>query len=230
MEYLNGQNAILLIPHFQAPQLSSLISFAALGMLFGVVGVYFNKWILQATSWFKNYHGNNIKRLVITGALFGAVFSVIHVNYPLLSGGSLPAIAELFSTPAPWLVMTLLFALRMLGTIACFGSGAPGGIFAPILTLGTFLGLTYGVLINDIAPNISADIGTYAVAGMGALIAASLRTPLTGVVLVVEMSNNYQLILPIMVTCLGATFIAQAIGGKPLYASLLELKQKGWKL
>jgi CIC family chloride channel protein len=118
----------------------------------------------------------------------------------------------------------------MLGTIACFGSGAPGGIFAPILTLGTFLGLTYGVLINDIAPNISADIGTYAVAGMGALIAASLRTPLTGVVLVVEMSNNYQLILPIMVTCLGATFIAQAIGGKPLYASLLELKQKGWKL
>ena len=69
----------------------------------------------------------------------------------------------------------------------------------------------------------------YAVAGMGAFIAATLRTPLTAVVLVVEISNNYHLILPILVTCLGATFIAQAIGGKPLYAALIELKQKDWK-
>lgn len=230
MECLNGQNSILLIPHFETPPLGSLITFATLGMLFGIVGVYFNKWILQATSWFKNYHGTNLTRLVFTGASFGALFSLIHVTYPILSGGSLPVIAELFSTPAPWMTMILFFALRMLGTVVCFGSGAPGGIFAPILTLGTFLGLTYGILIHDIAPGFSADVGIYAVAGMGALIAASLRTPLTGVVLVVEMSNNYQLILPIMVTCFGATFIAQAIGGQPLYASLLELKQKDWKL
>lgn len=230
MEYLNGQNAILLIPSFGTPALSSLPTFAVLGMIFGIVGVYFNKWILLATSWFKNYHGTNLTRLVLTGALFGAIFSVLHVTYPILSGGSLPAIAQLFSTPAPWLVMTLFFVLRMLGTIACFGTGAPGGIFAPILTLGTFLGLTYGVLILDIIPNYSTDAAIYAVAGMGALIAASLRTPLTGVVLVVEISNNYQLILPIMVTCFGATFIAQAMGGQPLYASLLELKHKNWKI
>lgn len=230
MEYLNGQNAILLIPSFATPPLGSLPTFAALGMLFGIVGVYFNKWILRATSWFKNYHGSNIYRLVFTGAIFGAVFSLLHVTYPILSGGSLPAITELFSTPQPWMIMALFFALRMFGTIACFGSGAPGGIFAPILTLGTFFGLTYGVLIHDLVPNFSTDAGTYAVAGMGALIAASLRTPLTGVVLVVEISNNYQLILPIMVTCFGATFVAQAMGGKPLYAALLELKHKNWEL
>lgn len=230
MEYLNGQNAILLIPKFETPPLYSLTTFAALGMLFGVVGVYFNKWILISTSWFKAYHGTNIKRLVITGALFGGLFSLLHVTYPILSGGNLPEIAKLFTTPTPWMIMVLFFMLRLLGTLACFGSGAPGGIFAPILTLGTFLGLTYGVLIEDIAPNLATDPGMYAVAGMGALIAASLRTPLTAVVLVVEISNNYQLILPILVTCLGATFIAQAIGGQPLYASLLELKHKNWKL
>ncbi|WCE31491.1 H(+)/Cl(-) exchange transporter ClcA [Vibrio sp. SCSIO 43137] len=230
MEYLNGQNAVLQIPHFETPPLSSLITFATLGMLFGIVGVYFNRWILATTSWFKNYHGSNLTRLVMTGALLGALFSFLHVTFPIFSGGSLPAIAEIFTTPAPWMMMFLIFALRMFGTITCFGSGAPGGIFAPILTLGTFLGLTYGVLIGDVAPHIPIDPGMYAVAGMGALIAASLRTPLTGVVLVVEISNNYQLILPTMVTCLGATFIAQAIGGQPLYASLLELKQKDWKL
>lgn len=230
MEYLHGQNAILLIPGFETPPLNSLITFIALGMLFGVVGVYFNKMILKATCWFKNYHGTNLTRLTLTGALFGALFSVLHVTYPILSGGSFPAISELFYLPQTWLVVILFFVLRLLGTIACFGSGAPGGIFAPILTLGTFLGLTYGVLIEDFAPSLSTEAGMYAVAGMGALIAASLRTPLTGVVLVVEISNNYQLILPILVTCFGATFIAQAIGGQPLYASLLELKHKNWKL
>ncbi|MDV7103557.1 H(+)/Cl(-) exchange transporter ClcA [Vibrio sp. TH_r3] len=230
MEYLNGQNAVLLIPTFDTPQLQSLPTFAALGMLFGIIGVYFNKTILRTTSWFKHYHGTSMIRLVTTGALFGALFSLLHVTYPILSGGSLPAITQLFSTPAPWMVMALFFTLRMFGTIACFGSGAPGGIFAPILTLGTFFGLTYGVLIHDIAPALATDAGIYAVASMGALIAGSLRTPLTGVVLVVEISNNYQLILPTMVTCFGATFIAQAIGGRPLYASLLELKQQDWKL
>lgn len=230
MEYLNGQNAVLLIPSFNAPALSSLPTFAVLGMIFGIVGVYFNKWILLSTSWFKNYHGTNLTRTVFTGAVFGAIFSMLHVTYPILSAGSLPAIADLFISPAPWLVMTLFFVLRLFGTIACFGTGAPGGIFAPILTLGTFLGLTYGVLILDMIPNYSTDAAIYAVAGMGALIAASLRTPLTAVVLVVEISNNYQLILPIMVTCFGATFIAQAIGGRPLYASLLELKHKNWKV
>lgn len=230
MEYLNGQNAILQIPSFNAPPLFSLLSFAALGMIFGIVGVYFNRWILQMTSWFKNYHQSSLIKLAITGALFGGLFSILHVTNPILSGGSLPAIAELFSTPEPWLIMASLFVLRMVGTVACFGSGAPGGVFAPILTLGTFLGLTYGVLMESLLPDYATDPGMYAVAGMGALIAASLRTPLTGVVLVVEISNNYQLILPILVTCLGATFIAQAIGGQPLYASLLELKHKDWKL
>ncbi len=230
MEYLHGQNAILQIPRFDTPPLNSLMTFIILGMLFGVVGVYFNKMILKATSWFKHYHGTNLTRLALTGALFGALFSMLHVSYPMLSGGSFSVISKLFYTPQTWLAMTLFFVLRMIGTISCFGSGAPGGIFAPILTLGTFIGLTYGVLIEDFAPNFSTASGMYAVAGMGALIAASLRTPLTGVVLVVEISNNYQLILPILVTCFGATFIAQAIGGQPLYASLLELKQKNWKL
>lgn len=230
MEYLNGQNAILQIPEFQTPPLSSLLSFAALGMIFGLVGVYFNKMILISTVWMKQFHGNSMVKLVTTGTLFGAVFSVLHVSLPILSGGSLPVIADLFTNPAPLAIMAFFFVLRLIGTIACFSSGAPGGIFAPILTLGTFLGMTYGVLIADIAPDMSSEAGMYAVAGMGALIAASLRTPLTGVVLVVEISNNYQLILPILVTCLGATFIAQAIGGQPLYASLLELKHKNWKL
>ncbi|VTO19015.1 H(+)/Cl(-) exchange transporter ClcA [Klebsiella variicola] len=60
--------------------------------------------------------------------------------------------------------------------------------------------------------------GTFAIAGMGALLAASVRAPLTGIVLVLEMTDNYQLILPMIITCLGATLLAQFLGGKPLYS------------
>lgn len=230
MESLNGQSAILALPVFDAPPLISLISFAFLGMIFGVVGVVFNRTILRATAWFKQYHGSNLVRLTMTGAVFGGVFSLLHVTYPILSGGSFPAITELFYSPAPWLIMAGLFLLRFAATIACFSTSAPGGIFAPILTLGTFLGLTYGMLMTEFGLNLVNNPNIYAIAGMGALIAASLRTPLTAVVLVVEICNNFQLILPILVTCFGATFVAQAIGGRPLYASLLELKHQDWKL
>ena len=63
--------------------------------------------------------------------------------------------------------------------------------------------------------------GTFAIAGMGALLAASLRAPLTAIVLVLEMTDNYQLILPMIITCLGATLLAQFLGGKPLYSTIL---------
>ncbi|PJC87375.1 H(+)/Cl(-) exchange transporter ClcA [Vibrio sp. HA2012] len=229
MELLNGQNAILKIPSYSAPPLYTLISFVILGLVIGVIGVYFNRWILSGTAWFKNHHGDSKLRFVLTGVLLGGLFSLIHLYFPFLSGGSLTVISDLFYSPSTWIVMAGLSILRMFGTISCFSSGAPGGIFAPLLTLGTFLGLTFGGLIAALSPDTISDPNIYAVAGMGALIAATLRTPLTSVVLVVEISNNYHLILPILVTSLGASFIAHAMGGKPLYASLIELKQKDWK-
>jgi len=70
-------------------------------------------------------------------------------------------------------------------------------------------------------PAYHLDAGTFAIAGMGALLAASVRAPLTGIVLVLEMTDNYQLILPMIITCLGATLLAQFLGGKPLYSTIL---------
>ncbi len=70
-------------------------------------------------------------------------------------------------------------------------------------------------------PQYGIEAGTFAIAGMGALFAATVRAPLTGIVLVLEMTDNYQLILPMIITCLGATVVAQLLGGKPLYSSIL---------
>ncbi len=119
------------------------------------------------------------------------------------------------------MALFLLFALRVVITLACFASGAPGGIFAPMLTLGTLFGTCFGQICAVLFPHYQLEAATFAVAGMGALFAASVRAPLTGIVLVLEMTNNYQLILPMIITCLGATLAAQFFGGTPLYSSLL---------
>lgn len=89
-----------------------------------------------------------------------------------------------------------------------------------MLALGTILGTAFGLSCAHFFPQYDIEAGTFAIAGMGALFAASVRAPLTGIVLVLEMTDNYQLILPMIVTCLGATLIAQFMG-KPLYSAIL---------
>ena len=83
-----------------------------------------------------------------------------------------------------------------------------------MLALGTLLGTAFGMAAIPLFPAYHLDAGTFAIAGMGALLAASVRAPLTGIVLVLEMTDNYQLILPMIITCLGATLLAQFLGGK----------------
>ncbi len=89
-----------------------------------------------------------------------------------------------------------------------------------MLALGTLLGTAFGMAAAVLFPQYHPEAGTFAIAGMGALMAASVRAPLTGIVLVLEMTDNYQLILPMIITCLGATLLAQFLGGKPLYSTI----------
>ncbi|MDN5370441.1 MAG: chloride channel protein family [Shewanella sp.] len=222
LRYFRGQEAVMDIPTFKVPPLASLWLFVVLGIVFGIVGIYFNRWILRATAAFKKYHHNRLLKVTLTGALFGGVFAFFQLYVPDISGGGIALITDFVREPMAWAILVLLFALRMLATISCFASGAPGGVFAPMLALGTLLGLAYGIVAAGLFPDLVAEPGIYAVAGMGALFAATVRAPVTGIVLVVEMTDNYQLILPLLATCLGATFIAQALGGSPLYSALLQ--------
>lgn len=91
-----------------------------------------------------------------------------------------------------------------------------------MLALGTLFGTIFGAICIALFPDIKMSVGMFAVAGMGALFAATVRAPLTGILLVMELTNKYDLMLPLLITTVGATMTAQAIGGKPLYAQLLQ--------
>ena len=118
--------------------------------------------------------------------------------------------------------MILFLVLRFFTSIISFSSGAPGGLFSPLLAIGTLSGAIFGDVATTLFPQYELEVGVFAIAGMGALFAATVRAPLTGAILVLELTDNFALILPMLITCLGATIIAQFFGGRPLYTVLLE--------
>lgn len=91
-----------------------------------------------------------------------------------------------------------------------------------MLALGTLFGTFYGQVALNLDPTLNIAPGMFAIAGMGALFAATVRAPITGILLVIEMTNNYHLILPLIITTLGATIVAQLLGGQPIYTQLLH--------
>ncbi|MEF1280688.1 H(+)/Cl(-) exchange transporter ClcA [Vibrio fortis] len=227
---INGQSAVITMPQYQSPELSALWLFLLLGVLFGIFGVIFNKLITLSQDIFVAIHKNDRKRYLMTGTLLGGCFGLLLLYIPELTGGGIGIIPNVTHGDYSTNVLLLIFLGRVLTTLLCFGSGAPGGIFAPMLALGTLFGYAFGLIASALFPELNIDPGMFAIAGMGALFAATVRAPITGILLVIEMTNNYYLILPLIITCLGAVIIAQVLGGQPIYSQLLNRTLKNEKL
>ncbi len=217
----NGEGAVIDVGKLSNAPLETLWLYLVLGMIFGVLGPLFNRLIFKAQDMFQRLHGGNINKWVLTGALLGGLCGVLGLIEPAAAGGGFSLIPVAAAGNYALGVLVFIFIARVVTTVLCFASGAPGGIFAPMLALGTLLGTAFGMACAAWFPAYQLEAGTFAIAGMGALFAASVRAPLTGIVLVLEMTDNYQLILPMIITCLGATLLAQFLGGKPLYSSIL---------
>ncbi|TFH92617.1 H(+)/Cl(-) exchange transporter ClcA [Vibrio ouci] len=228
--YINGQNAVITMPQYQAPELETLWLFLLLGGLFGAFGVLFNNLVTLSQDLFVRLHKNDCKRYLITGSLIGGCFGIMLLYLPEVTGGGIGLIPTITNGGYSAALLLLLFVARIVTTMICFGSGAPGGIFAPMLALGTLFGYAFGLIAQSLMPELNITPGMFAIAGMGALFAATVRAPITGILLVIEMTNNYYLILPLIITSLGAVIFAQLFGGQPIYSQLLHRTLKNEKL
>lgn len=215
---LFGQGLALSVGRFATPSLTDFWAFVPLGMLIGVAAVVFNKTLLAGIDRFARLHRWSWLSAVLVGALVGLTIPFV----PDFVGGGEKLIELNFEAPTiaiGWLLVLIL--ARTVLFVLSYASGVPGGLFAPMLTIGTLIGLAYGELL-PILNIVHIPAGVFAIAAMGALFAAVVRAPLTGIIVVVEMTGTYDLILPIMMTSLFATFTAQALGGQPIYHLLLE--------
>jgi CIC family chloride channel protein len=214
-----GQSPVLEVTSFPAVPLRALWMFAVFGGTLGVLAVAFSRammWMLQMLDRFPERG-----RLALAVGVGGAIGLVGWANSDAVGGGY-DAIGGVFAMRFAMSGLLSLFAVRFVLTLLSYGSGVAGGIFTPMLALGTLFGMAFGLGAHSVFPGLFDHPGAFAVAGMAAFFAGTVRAPITGIALTVEMTGDFALILPLLITCLASTIAAEALGGRPIYAVLLE--------
>lgn len=214
-----GQNPVFHIPTYPVPPLTALPVFIALGVITGVLGVLFNKGIIGSLSIFARLHGRSYW---IAVAAVGAAAGVVGWFAPTWGGGGHALSESTLSAGVALYIIPIAFIVRFLLTLISYGTGAPGGLFAPLLALGSLIGLGLGIVVHQFAPGVVPDPGAVAVVGMAAYFTAIVRAPLTGIVLIIEMTGNYNLMLPLLVACFCAAMATDALHDLPVYEALLR--------
>lgn len=216
---VGGQLPIFRIPSYPTPPLQALPVFAILGLAAGLLGVLYNRGLLSCLSLFGRLRGPTFW---MATAMVGAAAGVITWFSPAWTGGGHDLSESILIGGIALASIPLVFGVRFLLTIFSYGTGAPGGIFAPLLVLGSLIGLGIGNVAHAVAPTLVPDAGAVAVVGMAAYFTAIVRAPLTGIVLIVEMTGNYNQMLPLLVACFFASGVADLLHDLPIYESLLR--------
>jgi CIC family chloride channel protein len=211
----------------QAPlSFGALPIYLALGGVAGCLGVAYNHTILGALA-----AVDRLRRwpIELRAALIGAAVGLLAWFAPSLVGGG-DAITQRTLAGSEALVMVaLVFLLRFgLGALS-YAAGTPGGLFAPMLVLGSQSGLLFGSLCIAWFPDLAPQPIAFAVVGMAAFFTAVVRAPVTGIVLVVEMTASFTLLLPMLGACFGAMVVPTWLGNAPIYDTLREraLRREG---
>lgn len=225
-----GQMPSFHVSGYPTPPIGALPLFAALGAVAGVVGVVFNRSLLGTMKWF---HGQQRVPAWLWPGIVGLIVGLVAWWLPEATGGGHLTAGHLLrgfhAAPEALGFVVALFAVKFVLTQISYGSGAPGGIFAPLLLLGALLGLMMGQLGVALFPSLAGNPAAFAVVGMAALFTAVVRAPLTGIVLILEMTANYEQLFALVVACLMAYLVAEHFQDKPVYEALLDydLRRKG---
>lgn len=209
-------------PSFTIPYITHDLSFEGisvciiLGIVAGFLGVAFAKIIYKNNEFFEKM--DKIPNW-LKPAIAGFGIGVIGIFIPYVLGSGNLSVDLLLQHKLVLSVVVLVFAVKFFVTPFCFGSGAAGGIFLPMLMLGSFLGYIVASIFNMFGFHV--DVVVMAMIGMGAFLASVARTPITAVVMVFEMTAGYTHILPIMLSAAIADLIAEKLNHRPIYASLI---------
>ena len=190
--------------------------YAVLGILAGILGGIFNRSIIRGMKFSRSVPLPMPLRIGLAGLISGVAISWLPSFFQDNTGLRELLIAGQFT----WQTTALVFVVQFGLTILAYSSGAPGGLFAPALVLGSALGFLVGVaeisLIGTESPY------TFALAGMGAFFTAVVRVPVTAIVIVFEMTADFNLVLPLMISCAIAYIVAESVSEGSLYEHLLE--------
>lgn len=210
-----GAEPMFRIPSATLKQPRELLAYAVLGVIGGVAALIFSKALA-----FLRPRLRLLPRWTHASqpALAGLVVGMIgYFGAPQVMGSGYSAIDQAMHGFFGWRFLLALALLKILATTLSFSSGTPGGMFAPTLFVGAMLGASIGSFENVFFPHFPVSIGSYALVGMGVLFAGFLRAPLTSVFMVLEVSGNYSIILPVILANTIAYLVARSLQPVPIF-------------
>jgi CIC family chloride channel protein len=220
---VTGETPVFALKDAPVPSLHELPVAALIGLLAGLGGVVFNKCLVGSLDLFDRLRSWPPFSL---GACVGVFVGLAAWFYPGISGSGALLTDRAMSGEIALKWMLVLLAVRFLLTMVSYGSGAAGGIFAPLLVLGSLGGLAVGAALHEVVPSMAVYPETFAVISMGALFTATVRAPLTGIVLMIELTGKYDFMLPLLVSCFAAYGVAEGLGDIPIYEALRERSRR----
>jgi CIC family chloride channel protein len=226
MRWFLGSESLFRIPAVQLQRPSELIAYSVLGVVGGLASVIFSVGIAtlrprcKALPLWTQYF-----QPALAGLLIGIIAML---GAPQIMGAGYEAMDEAMHGRFTWQFLALLAGLKIVATLLSFVSGTPGGMFAPTLFIGAMLGAAVGGAEHALLPHLSVSPGTYALVGMGVLFAGFLRAPMTSVFMVLEVSGNYSIIVPVIVANTFAYVISRGL--QPIAIFDLLTRQEGLEL
>ena len=217
-----GDTPFLQLPPFTVEHTSEYLLFALLGLIAGAVGVGFTK-VLYAIEDLCDaiWRGPEWLRPAVGGILLGVLLLVL----PEMYGVGYPVLGNAIDGKYAIGFLIVLLVGKTLATSLTIGIGGSGGVFAPSLFIGAMLGAGFGLIAQAVVPGITGPIGAYGLIGMGAVFGGAARAPITGVIIMFELTGEYSIILPIMIAVVLATLLSHRLTPDSIYT--LKLSRRG---
>ncbi len=212
-----GDSPLFHVPAYQLVNPLEFGIYAILGLAGGFGSICFVKLLLRLRVWFRGLPASTLWLQPVAGGLLMGVFGLF---MPQVLGVGYDYVDRVLGGDFPIKTVALLAVMRIIATPACYSSGNAGGIFGPSLFIGAMIGGTVGSVAHGLLPRLTANPGAYALVGMGTAFAGIVRTPLTSVIMIFEMTRDYSIIVPLMISNLISFFVSQQLQHEPIYEAL----------
>src|SRR5208283_2180288 len=212
-----GNNPLFKVPQYELVHPLELAIYAVLGVAGGLVSVTFTKLLLGMRERFLRFPQKTVWFQPVAG---GLLVGLLGLFVPQVLGVGYGYVGDVLNGRMALSLMVLLVVLKLLTVTTSYASGNAGGIFGPALFIGAMLGGTVGTLAHRLLPAYTATAGAYALVGMGAVFAGIVRAPMTSVLMIFEMTQDYAVIVPLMISNLVSLFISSRLQRQPIYEAL----------
>jgi chloride channel protein, CIC family len=209
-----GDEPLFRVPAYHLEHVGELGAYASLGVIGGFASLIFVKYISylrpklrDLPSWTQYFQP----------AAAGLLIGLIGIRFPQVMGAGYSYMDQAMHEQYTWQILALVGALKIVSTGLSFTSGTPGGLFAPTLFMGAMIGGAVGMAEHQLVPYLAIPVGSYALVGMGTLFAGILRAPMTSVFMILEVSGNYSIIVPVILSNAIAYFISRTFQPTPIF-------------